>query len=340
MNVNRKIDEEKTVSFTFGCGWHIVFIRWMSFAATCKNGGCRASPDPLLVALAERADAAIVSAGDGVGREYANRLRSEHRPAWHAYFRGDGRRPGYPSQAQVVADFETLIEFIEAAVTWPKPGVYGIPKASKAPVIDGVLDDEVWGQAMTWRETYSFNQTNAAGPATVWRMLWDDNALYFAFDCADTDVIAPERERDGEVFNDDCVEMFILPDLLFRTYWELVIAPNGSVFDSLQSKDPQRWGCIADTTQNIPNLRHAHVIRGTLNNPDDLDSGYSTEVAIPFAALPGYTRCPPKPGDRLNFMLVRLDRSSGQFKAYSFRPLQGWAHNIWNHAVMELLPGK
>jgi hypothetical protein len=57
---------------------------------------------------------------------------------------------------------------------------------------------------------------------------------------------------------------------------------------------------------------------------------------VPFSALPGYTRCSPKPGDRLHFMLVRLDRTKGSFGAYSFRPLQGWGHNIWNQAIMEL----
>ncbi len=167
-------------------------------------------------------------------------------------------------------------------------------------------------------------------------MLWDDKYLYFAFDCADTDVVAAKRERDDHVYSDDCVEMFILPDFRFRTYWEIVIAPNGSVFDSVECKDIQKWGCNLDPTQNVTGMKHAQTVRGTLNKSDDTDEGYTVEVAVPFSALPGYTRCAPKSGDRLHFMLVRLDRSNGEFKAYAFRPLQAWGHNIWNHAVMEL----
>ena len=57
----------------------------------------------------------------------------------------------------------------------------------------------------------------------------------------------------------------------------------------------------------------------------------------PFSQLPGYSRCGPSPGDTLNFMLVRLDRSRGVLTAYAYQPLLGWGHNIWNHAQMELI---
>jgi hypothetical protein len=130
--------------------------------------------------------------------------------------------------------------------------------------------------------------------------------------------------------------MFILPEFRFRTYWEIVIAPNGSVFDSVECKDVNKWGCNLDPPQNLTGMKHAQTVRGTLNQSDDEDEGYTVEVAVPFAELPGYSRCAPKARQRLHFMLVRLDRSNGQFKAYAFRPLQAWGHNIWNHAVMEL----
>jgi len=293
-------------------------------------------PDPALAALAAKADAAILAADAGVGREYANRLRSEHRPGWLEYFRGKGPKPAWPSQDEARGDIEGLIGLIEAAKTWPPPGEFKIPKAAQAPAIDGKLDDEAWKNAATWTDIYPFNKADAGGPQTTWRVTWDDQYLYFAFDCVDPDVVAPERKRDEAVYADDCVEMFILPDFQFRTYWEIVIAPNGSVFDSVECKDVDRWGCNLDPTQDVAGLKHAQTVRGTINKSDDNDEGYIVEVAVPFSALPGYTRAAPRPGQRLHFMLVRLDRSKGGVGAYSFRPLQGWGHNIWNHAIMEL----
>jgi hypothetical protein len=310
-------------------------------------GGCRSTTgiapadttpcrDPALAALAARATIAIDTAGNTVSREFANRLRGENFPEWLNYFGGKGRKPNHPRQETAVTQITGFLDLIDSAKTWPKPGDYKIRKAAKPPVIDGKLDDEDWKQAATWTGIYPFNKTEASGPATTWRMLWDDHYLYFAFDCADTDVVAPARNRDGDVFFDDCVEMFILPDFRFRTYWEIVIAPNGSLFDSVECKTPQQWGATVDPAQNIIGLKHAEIVRGTLNKSDDADQGYTVEVAVPFNQLPGYTRIGPRAGERLHFMLVRLDRNHGQFTPYAFRPLQAWGHNIWNHAVMEL----
>lgn len=314
-------------------------------------GACRAAetgaadspqtfPETELVKLAGRAEAAMAGAGATPGREFANRLRSEHRPAWLDYFKGKGPKPAYPSQDEMVKDLETIIGLINVGITWPEPGAYRIPRAIEAPVIDGKLDEAAWRQAAVWTNTYPFNKTEEGGPRTVWRVLWDESYLYFAFDCADPDVVAPPRARDDHVYFDDCVEMFILPDIQFRAFWEIVIAPDGSLFDSVNCKDAEKWGSAPDVTQNVTGLRHAQAIRGTLNMTNDVDEGYVVEVAVPFSALPGYTRCAPKSGDRLHFMLARMDRSSGQFKAYSFRPLLGWGHNIWNHAVIELKAGE
>ncbi len=303
---------------------------------TARTPPAPAVAGPELRELAQRADAAIAAAGDGVGREYANRLRSEHRPAWLDYFRGKGDKPAHPTEEQVAADIRGLIDLIQAADTWPAPGQYAIPKTAIAPVIDGSLDDEAWKHAAVWSETFTFNQTEANGPDTTWRVTWDDQYLYFAFDCADTDVVAPRRERDDHVYNDDCVEMFILPEFMTRTYWEIVIAPNGSVFDSMECKKINQWGADLDMAQNVAGMKHAQAVDGTINKSDDTDNGYVVEVAVPFSSLPGYSRAKPAAGQKIHFLLVRLDRTNGKFGAYAFRPIQGWGHNIWNHAVMEL----
>jgi hypothetical protein len=302
-----------------------------------------AAPDPTLPGLAERAEAAIAAAGEGVGREFANRLRSEHRPAWLSYLKGQAPKPAHPGQAEVIADFVNLIELIDAARTWPAPGEFGIPKARKPPAIDGKLDDEAWAHATVWTETFPFSKAEAADLKTTWKTTWDDNYLYFAFDCQDPDIVAAEHERDGPVWQDDCVEMFIWSDPAFPVYWEIVIAPNGSVYDAVNFKYAERWGGEFDPGRDVQGLRHAQRIRGTINDSSDVDEGYTVEVAVPFNQLPGYSRRGPKPGDRIPFMLVRLDRSRDQFRAYSFRPLQGWGHNLWNYAVMRLeesVPGR
>jgi hypothetical protein len=302
---------------------------------------CGCAPDPELVDLADRADKAVIDAGDSLGREFANRLRSEHRPAWLKYFKGEGEKPPLPhkkTRQDVIDDIEKLIGLIKSAETWPKPGKYRIPKATSAPVIDGKLTDKAWEKAMVWNDIYLFNKTEKGGPATTWKMLWDDKNLYFAFDCKDPDVVAPIRKRDGGVWDDDCVEMFILPEFNFRTYWEIIISPSGSIFDSVECKRAKQWGMDLDPSKNVKGLETAQVVHGTLNKSDDVDQGYTVEVAVPFSSLPGYSRSRPAAGHQIHLMLARLDKTAGvkKIKPYAFRPLQGWGQNIWNHAVMEL----
>lgn len=233
--------------------------------------------------------------------------------------------------------------------TWPKPPDVKVPYAKVAPKIDGKLDDAVWQYAATFKDTYAFNSTSPTTECpTTWKIAWDDKYLYFAFDCVDTDIISPKIERDGNVFFNDCVEMFILPDFRYRTYWELVIGPSGSIYDSLQCKNYYEWGCNSKPSENIEGLQVGITIDGHLNQSDGKDKGYTVEVAVPFDQLPGYSRAKPAAGQTLNFMLVRLDKTKlpdkdkdgkDQFshKAYAFCPLLNWGHNIWNHAKMTLV---
>lgn len=288
-------------------------------------------------ALAQHAEAAVEESGYSIGREFANVLRDGHWQRWLKYMKGEGKKPGWPAEAKAIKDITGWVELIEAADEWPEPGSYRVPFAETTPVIDGVLEKEAWDKAFTYENIYSFNQTEAGGPETTWRIMWDEKYLYFAFECADTDVVAPDRERDDHVYQDDCVEMFILPNPRFRTYWELVIAPNGSIFDAIHCKKLNQLGSAGDAAADMQGLKNAQRIDGTLNQSEDEDTGYTVEIAVPFAELPGFTRCAPEAGDKLHFMLARLDKTQGEFKTYAFRPLQFWGHNIWNHAVMELV---
>jgi len=220
---------------------------------------------------------------------------------------------------------------------WPKPPDLNVPYAGKPPVIDGRLDDAAWKKALVLTNSYIFNETNAAPSQTTYRLLWDANNLYFAFDCVDADVVAPTVPRDSaEVYRNDCVEMFILPDLRSRRYWEIDINPAGSIFDSLQFKNLNEWSAIMEPAANITGLQIGVSVRGTLNDSSDRDDGYTVEVAVPFNQLPGYTRAVPVAGQTLRMMLARLDRNNADFKAYAFTPLLSWGHNLWNHSQITL----
>lgn len=220
-----------------------------------------------------------------------------------------------------------------AALELPEPIV--IPRAVAPPTIDGRLDDDAWRHAATFDGLYRFNSTVPAdAPETRWFIAWDDQHLYFAFDCSDADIVAPAYPRDGDVYAADCVEMFILPELRLGQYWEIIISPTGSIFDSLQTKKPTEWGPVMRMDESVNGMRIGHRADGDSRGRP----GYVVEVAVPFDQLPTYTRGnPPRLGDRLHLMLARLDKNADQpLTPYAFQPLFNWGHNIWNHTPVVL----
>ncbi len=312
------------------------------------GGGCRTKPvaagptfEPVTAEnkeLAAHAEALLAQTAEGPGREQLNRLRDAQGADWLKKLKGD--KPAKLGELNwPLREVRQIIEVGEKSNGWPLPPLAKVPRAKAPPKIDGKLDDPAWATAWSSTGAYQFNQREANGPATTWKLCWDDRCLYVAFDCADSNLIALPRERDTDVWNDDCVELFVLPDFRFRTYWELIVTPSGSIFDAVQCKNYEAWGSSMNKGENLAGLQVGVNLKGTLNQPDDTDTGYSVEFAVPFAELPGYARGKPAAGQVLYFMLARLDRNGPKdFKFYAYQPLLSWGHNIWNHGKLELLP--
>jgi hypothetical protein len=305
--------------------------------------GCKTAPKVQYEAitaehktLAARAEEVIRQTEGTPGKEQANRLRAPHCVKWLKMLKGETQAKkgelDWP-----IKDITRTIEAAQLGVDWPRPQEVKVPFTPNPVKIDGKLDDPAWAKAVTFNDVYQFNtKEKAATPKTTWKILWDKKCLYLAYDCVDSDIISPKIERDDQVYANDCVELFLLPDFRFRTYWELIIGPSGSIYDSIQCKNYDDWGCNFRTSETIQGLEVGIDIRGTLNQPGDQDQGYTVEVAFPFSEMPGYSRTGPQAGHRLHFMLVRLDKNGEEFKFYAFQPLLSWGHNIWNHARMVL----
>lgn len=280
-------------------------------------------------AVAARARALLSRDDQSPGREFINRLRSEDYPArlrWMA----DADHVWSHADLDAYRDYIKIVEHAERGSTWPTPPAVKVPRSASAITIDGSLADEPWSRAFVWHTSYRFNQQTPAAHTTVWKMLWDENYLYVAFVCSDDQIQSRPRAQDGPVYDDDCVELFISPDIRFRSYWEIVVNPDGSVFDSIECKRIDQWGSDLNPAADIDGL----VARTQRVGPPGL-AGYTTEMAVPWSAilLPGRSA---QAGDRFAFMLARLDWKQDTLSPMAPIPLLGWAHNIWNMATMEL----
>ena len=191
-----------------------------------------------------------------------------------------------------------------AVTALPLP-TYRCRKTPRPPVIDGVIEPEVWDLA----EPISMVLTHTGKrprQATEARMLYDDKCLYVAFHCIDDDVWGTMTDHDALICREEVVEVFCDPSGRRRAYIEIEVSPLNTVYDLFVVNDPRcppgrpkaQWNCVG--------LRTAvHIQR----KPDRGFEYWDCEMAIPMNQMHDAANIPPKPGDRWAINLYRIDRA-------------------------------
>lgn len=241
---------------------------------------------------------------------------------------------------------DAFLNRLEAQLDWPVPSPLRVPRCRTRPVLDGVLENEVWQGTVTCDGVYALNSRHPRrSPRTEWRLLWDDEFLYIGVNCADTRIEAKAEPRDADIYFGDVVQVFISAPKHGSTYWDIAVNPEGSLWDARHVKHPDAWGMEpGGVDHDLPELRAA--TRKTFSTPpkgSDADpklTGYGVELAIPLAPLAelaGGTGRARNSG--LRIMLLRQDHRDGGLTTYAYQPLIASGHNIWNHARLVLVPG-
>jgi len=193
---------------------------------------------------------------------------------------------------------------------------YHVTRTAKPPVIDGALTDQVWTKARAVELVNSLDGRKTT-VRTMVRLLYDDEHLYVAFDCEDPDVWGTLMKRDDPIYNEEVVEIFIDANGDGRTYNEIEVSPNNTVFDAYFPARRQGMDTSWDS-----GVKSAVRVRGTLNDPSDRDEGWTVEMAIPIGRLAEVPHLPPRPGDRWRFNLYRLEHiERKRVEGQAFSPL-------------------
>src|SRR6185503_13956236 len=121
-------------------------------------------------------------------------------------------------------------------------------------------------------------------------LLWDNKFLYVAFDNQDSDIWTSLTKRDDKLWTQEADELMIDADGNGKTYVELQVAPNGTVFDTY-----------------LPEYRKY----------EDAVKGWTVELAIPLADVKGLDKAtglkiPPAVGDTWRFNMFRMDAPAGK----------------------------
>ena len=255
---------------------------------------------------------------------------------------------------------------------WPEEAIaHYTAHRVRAPLeIDGKLDEESWRLAprsprfvdlITGQPT--IHDTRAA-------VLWDDTYLYVGFWVEEPFVEATLTERDSLVWQENDIEVFVAGA---DAYYELELNPLGTIYEAFFIWDDayERAGFskaaefarTADGAKpwngvgfdhhprgprlglfrwDLPGLKCAVAVDGTVNDNRDRDRGWTAEIAIPWSGM-GWAASdgralPPRDGDtwRMDFSRFNTYREAPPAKDSG-----GWAwsaHGIWDSHIPELFP--
>ncbi|NIJ45198.1 hypothetical protein FHR24_001637 [Wenyingzhuangia heitensis] len=188
--------------------------------------------------------------------------------------------------------------------------VYKVHKATSKITVDGKLDDEAWKQATATNFDY-FYLTNGKEEEqkTTFRMLWDEENIYVHYDLEDKFINAKETKRDGAPYLDDCIELFLTPAPNGENiHYCFEINPYKAVNDLVFVNNFHQGKNAAIRTFN-PDIELEVTIKGTLNNNNDIDEGWTLEMAIPHSIFNNVsTQYPVALGSQWAFLALKQIR--------------------------------
>jgi len=158
----------------------------------------------------------------------------------------------------------------------PRRGRMRAVIVEKGPPIDGV------GEAGTWAQCppLPLGDCTGAGPGpakTTARVLFDARRLYVAWQCAESDTDSLARSaarRDGDVWQDDCVELFVTGDPR-EGYFHFIVNPRGTLYDARRTAASKTY----DASYNPAVEVKAAVRKG---------KGWSVTLAVPLKDVGAY----------------------------------------------------
>jgi hypothetical protein len=254
---------------------------------------------------------------------------------------------------------------------WPESRIarYTAYRADGPIAVDGRLDEPSWALAP---RSPRFVDLVTGAPTihdTRAAVLWDDDYLYIGFWVEEPFVEAKLTERDSLIWTENDVEVFVAGR---DAYYELELNALGTPYEALfiwedayergayaripalarEAEGAKPWNGVGFDKHprgprigffrwDLPRLRTAVFVDGTINDNTDRDRGWTAEIALPWSGLRPLAEAdgravPPRDGD-----VWRMDFSRFNTRKAGATDSGGWAwsaHGVWDSHVPELFP--
>lgn len=189
-----------------------------------------------------------------------------------------------------------------------EPPIYFAPRVTQRPVIDGRLDDDAWKTTPLISGLVTNREHQPTRFATEFQLVHDADAIYVAVLARETnlDRLKHRAWADSlqDIFNDDCIEIFLDPQATRRRYYQHIVNAGGLMACSY----------CGDFSADLP----AEAVAGRVAD------AWTLEVRIPFSTFGPA----PKLGERwgMNLTRGREPKADGQHRENSL-----WSPTDGNH---------
>ena len=167
-----------------------------------------------------------------------------------------------------------------------EPKSYNLYNAGTPIKIDGELNEKAWIKS-PWTDLFVDIEGDikpAPANKTRVKMVWDEKYLYIAAELEEPHVWANKRPEKDIIFRDNVFKIFIDPDNNMNDDFEIQINPQNNMLFLIMNK-PYRDGGVPISGWEPIGYQSAVTINGTINKSEDIDNGWTAEIALPLAAF-------------------------------------------------------
>ncbi len=186
-------------------------------------------------------------------------------------------------------------------------------KERSKPTLDGVLSENEWKDAATVNNFFRLSSGNPAKFPTTVKMYHDARYLYFGIECTEPamkNIVTEKKKRDFNVWDDDCVEIFLSSSGSGSPYYQFIITA-GNIQGDLKCENgllDLKWDGQWESA-----VKHSK-------------NGWTAEVAIPIVLFGK-----PK-GNTWRIAIARENKASKELSSWPY--LETNFHNISKYAIL------
>ncbi len=194
-------------------------------------------------------------------------------------------------------------------------------------IVDGLLNEPIWQQVhkIHLKDSDRAKEVTDTTFSSYALTCYDENNLYIAFVCNDRDIYSSFTNRDQHLWEEEAVEVFIDVDDEPNTYVEIELSPNNVLFDSY-IVDPMNIDIEETSKFDLPGIKTAVSVNGTVNFRADKDKSWIPEIAIPFSDIIENVNIEILKEAKWKINYYRIDRDNDGPTHYAWLPTMGRFH--------------